>query len=60
MKELYLPASAFEVPATRRGLNGRTWPGHGLPFGPSVMLTKGFDSCGARLAFQGTKVDSVP
>ena len=36
MNELNLPAQAFDVPATRRGLNGRTWPGHGLLFGPSV------------------------
>ena len=34
VKALKSPASGFEVPATRRGLKGRTWPGHGLPFGP--------------------------
>ena len=28
VKELKAPASGFEVPATRLGLKGRTWPGH--------------------------------
>ena len=32
------PAAEFDVPAARRGWNGRIWPGHWLPCGPESML----------------------
>ncbi len=33
-------------PATRLGLNGRCWPGHGLPLGPSSIEMIGLETCG--------------
>ena len=32
------PALMFVVPPVRDGENGRLAPGHGVPFGPEVML----------------------
>ena len=53
------PATGVDVPATSRGWNGRTWPGHGLPFGPELRLICGVDVCGAAWSFHGMKSAST-
>ncbi len=52
------PASGFDVPATRRGWNGRTSGGQGLPFGPELRLKFGLEGWSARAEFHGLNTDS--
>ena len=59
MKELKSPPSGLVVPATRRGLKGRTWPGQADLFGPEVRLINGLDACVANDEFQGVNLELI-
>ncbi len=47
-KSLKAPASGFEVPATRRGLKGRIWPGRACRSGPELSPKIGRRVAGRR------------